>query len=135
MQFCGKRGMEIVSMAASRDFVSVVVILIALVVQGTGGQCTKADLKLSQIGLGSDVKGKPEWKVTLTNDCFCAFTHIKLGCERFLAVDKIDPSLLTRSGDECLVADAIGPYSSLSFTYAWDAPFPFVIKSSLLICL
>uniref|UniRef100_A0A7N2N368 Uncharacterized protein n=1 Tax=Quercus lobata TaxID=97700 RepID=A0A7N2N368_QUELO len=68
-------------------------------------------------------------------------TFIKFLCVLFVLsfvgkVKPVDPSVLSKSGNECLVNNGVpvAPSSSLSFTYAWDTSFSFQPLSSQINC-
>ena len=70
----------------------------------------------------------------IKNDCICTRENIKLGCNGFQNVEKIDPSILKVEGGECLLGGYLQGYKSLNFTYAWDTAFPFKVVFSNVEC-
>ncbi|KAJ4959178.1 hypothetical protein NE237_026289 [Protea cynaroides] len=63
--------------------------------------CTSQSIKVSQNGTGKEVKGKAEYKVTVTNTCQCTQTSVTLssGPDSFSTVEAIDSSILTVNGN------------------------------------
>ncbi|XP_030548356.1 uncharacterized protein LOC115753733 [Rhodamnia argentea] len=74
---------------------------------------------------GRIVQDKPEWKVTVINNCTCAQSGIKLKCAGFQSTEPVDPSMFAKQGDRCLLnsGKALAPHGSVSFSYAWNPPF------------
>lgn len=99
-------------------------------------QCDFNDIKFVQVLTGAKVQSKPEWKVTVTNDCICTQFNIQLSCSGFQTVEKIDPSILTIGKDTCLLLknDRFFGFHNVSFNYAWDTKFPFKTISSNIAC-
>lgn len=101
------------------------------------GQCTFANLKLSQVQGSVAVNSDPVWLVTVKNDCICSQLNIKLFCSGFQTTLKIDPSILTigKDGTCHLINDApLHGFSNVTFSYAWNIEFPFKIISSAIAC-
>ncbi|KAJ8769056.1 hypothetical protein K2173_024052 [Erythroxylum novogranatense] len=102
--------------------------LFCLIVQGSC--CTgKDDLKVSQAKTGKLIKNKPEFNVTIYNDCTCSEVNVYLGpVEGFNTVEPIDPKILAKTPQGWLVSDGqpIYAHKSFSFTYAWDSQSNFV---------
>lgn len=109
-----------------------------LYVEITGNcQCQGAsDLKITQSTTGAQVQKKLQWKATIVNDCECPQSGIKLSCDGFETVEKIDPSILLQAGGVCLIngGGPIQAHQSFSFTYAWDNQYPFKPLSSTIGC-
>ncbi|XVF01743.1 hypothetical protein REPUB_Repub04eG0115000 [Reevesia pubescens] len=106
-------------------------LFLSLIGQGYG-QCSIADVSINQSQTGKTVQQKPEWQVTILNDCVCTQSELKLSCDGFQTVETIDSSVLAKSGGECLINDGqpVAPSSETIFTYAWDTSFPFKPLSS-----
>ena len=95
----------------------------------------KVQLK-PKLATGKMVQNKPEWSVTITNNCICAQLSVKLSCNGFQTVEQIDPSILSKSGSECIVNGGQPIYgnSKFSFTYASANSFPFNVLFSQVAC-
>ncbi|XWS54370.1 hypothetical protein CRYUN_Cryun10bG0084400 [Craigia yunnanensis] len=95
-------------------------------------QCSLEKVTISQTQTGKTVENKPEWQVTISNGCVCSQSELKLSCSGFQTVETIDPSVLAKSGGECLInnGEPVPPLSDFSFKYAWDTSFPFNPLSS-----
>ncbi|KAL5559755.1 hypothetical protein UlMin_035966 [Ulmus minor] len=122
-------------MAAFMKFIFVT-LLINLVIRGSC-QCTKHNLRISQTDTGSFVAGKPEWMVTISNNCVCSQSNVVLDCKDFQTVEKIDPSILSIHNGQCLVVNyglPIFESKDFTFKYAWDTSFPIDIVSSQVNC-
>ncbi|KAK7247013.1 hypothetical protein RIF29_41889 [Crotalaria pallida] len=109
---------------------------VCLVNYGYGQECTLKDLSVKVAKSGAQIKGKPEWVVTITNNCVCVQSNVKVNCRGFQTEEPIDPLILIDSGDdECIVnyGNAIYEYP-ITFKYAWDNSFPFNPVSSEIAC-
>ncbi|XP_010546544.1 PREDICTED: uncharacterized protein At1g05835-like [Tarenaya hassleriana] len=106
------------------------VLFFALVAKGYG-QCSVDNLSLGQAKTGQTVNGKPEWKVSVKNPCPCTVMNLKLSCVGFQSTSSIDSSVMSKSGDECLLngGSPLAPMSVFSFNYAWDSSFDLTILS------
>ncbi|XP_043720748.1 TPD1 protein homolog 1-like [Telopea speciosissima] len=106
--------------------------LILLLAKGSV-QCTLDDIDISQDETGKQVEGKPEYKVTVNNECECTHWNLTLSCPGFNTVEKVDPLILRPNGSgSCLLKNGTAFYgfASLSFTYAWETPTSFTPESS-----
>ncbi|GLU02678.1 hypothetical protein SLE2022_199190 [Rubroshorea leprosula] len=121
-------------MATIQNFM-ILVFFLSIISQGRC-QCYPKEFGVSQSETGVKVETKPEWKVTINNPCPCVQSNVKLSCDGFQSVKPMDPSILKKSGAECLVKNGnpIAPLSSFSFTYAWDRSFPFKPLDSKIDC-
>ena len=97
-------------------------------------QCESNDVKINEAPTGKTVGGKPEWKVTLSTDCFCVQTNVKLSCAGFQTVENLDPSIVTKDGDTCNLINPVNSDQPTVFTYAWDTSFGFKLISSGVAC-
>ncbi|CAL0306317.1 unnamed protein product [Lupinus luteus] len=122
-------------MAATIKIFSILLFL-GLVSQGYGQSCSLNDLSVSVAKAGSFVQGKPEWKVTIANNCMCKQENVKLNCNGFQTVDTIDPSVLSISGNVCLVngGKPITSNDPFTFKYAWDYLFQLTPINSTVAC-
>ncbi|KAI4297071.1 hypothetical protein L6164_036979 [Bauhinia variegata] len=110
------------------------VLILGLITRGNG-QCVLSDLKVSQSQTGASVEGKPEWSVVITNSCSCVQKDVKLNCQGFQTKENVDPSILSVSGDTCLVNNGNPIYNTpINFKYAWDNSFPLNPISSTIAC-
>lgn len=99
------------------------------------GTCSFRDLLITQNLTGVKVRGKPEWRVKITNNCACVQLNVMLNCEGFRTVEKIDPSVLRISPARCLVNNGQSVYGdAVQFNYAWDNQFEFTPLSSQIAC-
>ncbi|XP_057966939.1 uncharacterized protein LOC131157080 [Malania oleifera] len=99
-------------------------------------QCDVSQIDVHQTNTGKVVKGKPEWRVTITNPCICTFIEIQLNCKGFQSAEKVDSSLLALSGDACLLTNGqpLHGKESTSFSYAWTTQFTFKPISATIGC-
>ncbi|KAJ0090012.1 hypothetical protein Patl1_12505 [Pistacia atlantica] len=99
-------------------------------------QCVVQNVTVNQSQTGSQVQNKPEWKVTISNPCRCTVLDLTLSCTGFQTVEKIDPSVLSKSGDNCLInnGNPIVGLSTFSFNYAWDSSFSLTPVSAQIAC-
>ncbi|KAK7318984.1 hypothetical protein RJT34_03693 [Clitoria ternatea] len=110
------------------------VIFLVLISHGYS-QCSLKDLSVTQQKTAVKVKGKPEWNVTITNNCPCVQTNVKLNCVGFQTVEPIDVTIFSVSGDSCLVNAGQPIYRDpITFKYAWDNSFPLNPNSSVIAC-
>lgn len=81
------------------------------------------------------MQNKPEWSVTVKNDCICTQSNIQLSCSGFKTVETIDPSILS-IGNTCslLPNSRLVRFSNVTFKYAWDTQFSFAPISSSVAC-
>ncbi|GMN45468.1 hypothetical protein TIFTF001_014660 [Ficus carica] len=123
-------------MASIMKFLCLVLVFITLIVGGNGDQCSIADIKIDQSQTGAKVENKPEWSVTIRNECVCSQTDLQLDCNGYQTVKQVDPSILSVSGGHCLVNNGqpVYGFKNISFTYAWDTSFPFNPISSQIAC-
>ncbi|MED6178261.1 hypothetical protein PIB30_105862, partial [Stylosanthes scabra] len=91
-------------------------------------QCTKSNLSVKQVKNGLWSHGKPQWKVTITNNCDCSLKNVFLNCRDLGTTADLgttEPSILTLQGNQCIINSRQPFKGSLMFTYAIDNPFPF----------
>ncbi|XVE66402.1 hypothetical protein DITRI_Ditri08aG0077500 [Diplodiscus trichospermus] len=95
-------------------------------------QCSLEQVSIIQTQTGKIVENQPEWKVVISNGCVCSLSELKISCRGFQTVEPIDPSILSKSGDECLInnGEPVAPLSDFTFNYAWDESFAFIALSS-----
>ncbi|KAJ7969179.1 putative Beta-1,3-N-Acetylglucosaminyltransferase family protein [Quillaja saponaria] len=100
------------------------------------GSCSLDNISIGQSKTGATIQNKPEWNVTITNNCICSQLDLKLNCNGFQTIEAVDPSILSNSGGVCLLNNGqpIYGFSSLTFKYAWDTSFSFNPISSQTAC-
>ncbi|XP_048336990.2 TPD1 protein homolog 1-like [Ziziphus jujuba] len=111
-------------MAAFMKFLIVTVFLFGLFAAGINSQqCSLSNIKVSQAQSGKKVQNKPEWTVTITNDCICGQSSLTVDCSGFQTVEAVDPSILKVSGSTCLINNGLPVFETqpISFNYAWDS--------------
>ncbi|KAJ6406196.1 hypothetical protein OIU84_009842 [Salix udensis] len=92
-------------------------------------QCHPAtDLKIFQSETEVVVQNKPQWKVTIVNDCVCTQVNIKLACDGFQTVEEVDSSILAIGDDGCYVnhEQPVYGHQTFNFTYSWGTQYPFM---------
>jgi len=84
-------------------------------------------LEIKESKTGNWAHGMSERKVTITNRCACAVAEVKLNCAGFQTYKAENPSVLSVSGDVCLLKNgsSIPTNQAVEFLYAWDPPFAF----------
>ncbi|XVF35628.1 hypothetical protein REPUB_Repub18cG0162500 [Reevesia pubescens] len=87
--------------------------------------CSVNDITVGSVRTGKEIQGKPEWKVTITNNCKCNQHQLRLACKGFQSTETVDPNILLKQSDNCLLlkGNALKGFSSVSFAYAWDPTF------------
>jgi len=87
--------------------------------------CSLNNINIGTVRSGREISGQPEWNVTVTNNCRCAQSQIKLSCMGFQTVESVDPSIFVKNGDTCLLinGNSLEASASVHFSYAWDPPF------------
>ncbi|KAJ0090009.1 hypothetical protein Patl1_12506 [Pistacia atlantica] len=85
-------------------------------------QCSASDISVTEFRTGFTVQNKLQWRVIIQNPCRCDVWNLTMNCAGFQSAQKIDPSVLSKSGDYCLIngGKPIFASSSFSFNYAWD---------------
>nr|XP_017189364.2 uncharacterized protein At1g05835-like [Malus domestica] len=106
------------------------VFVCSLIVGGNCQPCTLDNLEIAQGKISDD-----KWNVTITNDCPCSQLDVKLSCDGF-DQSAVDPSILSKSGGECLVNNGQPIYGNkiFNFAYASKTEFPFKPLSSQVAC-
>ncbi|EXB80734.1 hypothetical protein L484_008514 [Morus notabilis] len=116
-----------------------IVIMSCLINKGlSGNNCSLDDINIGTVRTGREIKEKPEWNVTVINNCGCAQKAIELSCKGFQTAEPLDPSTLLQSkqGDTCLLINgsSLEGFDSVRFSYAWDPPFLLLPVDSLISC-
>ncbi|KAA8525509.1 hypothetical protein F0562_007364 [Nyssa sinensis] len=112
----------------------VLVILLNIVTQVLS-ECVSNKIGIGTVSTGRQIQGKHEWKVTVTNNCDCPQAPIYLNCKGFQPVKEVEPPILEKRGDQCLLINGrpLGPFASISFSYGMDSPF--VLTASMSECV
>ncbi|KAK9080116.1 hypothetical protein SSX86_001791 [Deinandra increscens subsp. villosa] len=77
------------------------------------------------------------WNVWITNGCYkCSIGQLKLSCKGFNLSKKVDPRIISKHGDFCIVNnyEPIAPQKSVQFTYAAQIDYPFEVVHQSQIC-
>lgn len=91
---------------------------------GWAQPCTVSNVHISQSKTGQIISGKPEFEVTISNNCICTQTNVKVQCTGFSSVEQVDPADFSKIDDQyCLVNKPITQSSPVSFKYASDAMY------------
>ncbi|CAL9227683.1 unnamed protein product [Arabidopsis halleri] len=111
------------------------VLFFAFVNQGYG-DCHLNYLSVKQSKTGKLVQNKPEWEVRVTNPCKCKFQYTTLSCVGFQSVTPVATSLLSKSGDLCLLnaGKFIFPHVDFVFKYVWDTSFDLKVIDGVIVC-
>ncbi|KAF7144943.1 hypothetical protein RHSIM_Rhsim04G0091300 [Rhododendron simsii] len=107
---------------------SIAVLLCCLITTGSCEKCTQRNIEVFEKRSGREIKGQPEWLVTVTNNCTCTQTGIVLRCRYFSTTENVDTSLLVPTRDGmCLLkgGQPVKPYETVKFSYAWWPPTVF----------
>ncbi|ESQ53967.1 hypothetical protein EUTSA_v10027554mg [Eutrema salsugineum] len=101
------------------------VLLFAFIIHGDGN-CQLNDLSVKQSKTGKLVQNKPEWE----------FQYTKLSCVGFQSVTPVDTSVLSKSGDMCLLnaGNFTMPHVDFVFQYVWDTSFDLKVLDSVIVC-
>ncbi|KAI3736383.1 hypothetical protein L6452_15922 [Arctium lappa] len=77
-----------------------------------------------------------EWSVTLENPTPCVIWNVKLDCKGFQSGTHIDPKIILKQGDLCIVngGQRINPHDSLHFLYILEQQFPFKLVDQSIAC-
>ncbi|KAK9133528.1 hypothetical protein Scep_013056 [Stephania cephalantha] len=100
-------------------------------------QCNLSNIVVKQAPTGASVKGKNEYKVTVTNNCACVQQDLMLNCKGFDTTLDPAPIIFHKiDGETCVVnnGDPISNTTPITFNYAWDFTFDLSPKSSTVKC-
>ncbi|KAE9617540.1 hypothetical protein Lal_00035176 [Lupinus albus] len=108
------------------------IIFFTLIIKGLC-VCTINNIQIGTQRSGREIKRKPEWNVSVINNCACPQSQIKLLCKGFQTEEPVDPNILSKDGDNCLLinGNTLQAFNTVKFSYAWDPPFLFWPKYSL----
>ncbi|KAK7279070.1 hypothetical protein RJT34_24114 [Clitoria ternatea] len=100
------------------------ILFLSLIIKGSC-ECSLNNVNIGTARSGREIGGKPEWNVSVKNNCSCALTQIKLSCKGFQSTETVSPAILSVEGDTCLLINGnpLGGFASVRFSYAWDPPF------------
>ncbi|XP_058082462.1 TPD1 protein homolog 1A-like [Magnolia sinica] len=104
---------------------------------GWAAPCSISNIVVTQVKTGASVEGKPEYEVTIANNCICSQSNVIVRCAGFSSVEKVDPTLLKPlDGVLCLINNGNGVFQSspIKFKYAWMTPFDLSPASSQINC-
>ncbi|XP_050209040.1 uncharacterized protein LOC126659747 [Mercurialis annua] len=122
-------------MATTTPFVFAVLLLF-LAAQGNCQCHSGTDFFITQAPTGQTIKNKPEWTVTIKNDCSCSRDNIQVYVEGFHSVEEVDPSKLSKITDTNYLlnnGNVVRGYDSVSFNYAWSR-VEFSVTTSSVYC-
>ncbi|XP_031491177.1 TPD1 protein homolog 1-like [Nymphaea colorata] len=123
------------SMAASKNLF-LASLLLAILLRATA-QCPEGKLDIAVVETGRTVAGKREWKVTVTNICFCTQSNLVLNCPDFSTAEAIDYAVFRQvDHGHCLVrgGEPIHGDETVTFKYAADRQTRFSYSSSTISC-
>ncbi|XP_038988615.1 uncharacterized protein LOC120112800 [Phoenix dactylifera] len=109
----------------------VAILLLSVANRGCGAPRGVPDITLDQARTGSVVEGKPEYEVTVSNNCECAQSMVFVQCHGLSSVEPVDPRAIKPvDGERCIVRGPANP----QFKYAWMTPQDFPVVSSQVLC-
>ncbi|XP_057522839.1 uncharacterized protein LOC130802784 [Amaranthus tricolor] len=112
------------------------VLCFSLVVQGLG-QCSLKNMNIQQTKIVKRA-AQPVWNVTITNNCYCSQSNVRIYCMGIQTLKKqaFDPSIVKIVKSQGLVNNGkpIYPYTSIGFTYVSNVPLQFKFLSSQIAC-
>ncbi|XP_022962948.1 uncharacterized protein At1g05835-like [Cucurbita moschata] len=99
-------------------------------------QCFLSNITIRQSMTGFQIHGMTEWNTTVSNNCLCSQSEVKLDCRGFQTTKSIDPLILAITDTECLVNNGLPIFNStpITFTYAQNPQFNFKPISSQIAC-
>ncbi|KAF1876247.1 hypothetical protein Lal_00006878 [Lupinus albus] len=125
-------------MAPTIKNISIFLFFLGLISQGYCKPCSFRDLSVTKSKTGVVIQGKPEWLVTVSNNCLrCGQSQVTLNCRGYKTVEPVDPNILTYSGtDYCLInyGKPIYKQQPVTFKYAWYPAFSLSPNSSQINC-
>ncbi|XP_042477994.1 TPD1 protein homolog 1-like [Macadamia integrifolia] len=105
--------------------------------QGYGQQCSKRDLSIKLNATGKSIGGKPEFILTISNNCVCPQSNVLIRCFGLSTVEPVDPAICKPvDNNNCLINNgtAIVKGHPISFKYAWLIPTDFSVVNSTVVC-
>lgn len=117
---------------------AILILFLSFINKGSAtGNCSLDTINIGTQRSGREIGGLPEWNVQVINNCACLQKQIVLSCPGFQTVEPVDPSILTKQGDACLLINGgiVLSGSAVSFSYAWDPPFIMFPRSSVSQCV
>ncbi|XP_026384782.1 uncharacterized protein LOC113280333 [Papaver somniferum] len=100
-------------------------------------ECELSSIKISQTPTGVAIHGKPEYEVSITNDCICTQLDVVINCPGFHSVEGVRPSIFEPTGADLCTLKSGGPvfYNDvIKFKYASDHSIALTPSSSRISC-
>lgn len=100
-------------------------------------ECTLSNIILTQTNTGKQVNGKPEYEVSVSNNCNCRQDFVRVYCPAWNTVEEVDPLIFGMIGEDiCEVKNGgfISQNESVKFKYASDTQNTLVVDSSKIQC-
>ncbi|KAL0553340.1 hypothetical protein IC582_007232 [Cucumis melo] len=116
---------------------AIIILLLSFINEGcAAGSCSLDTINIGTQRSGREIGGQPEWNVQVINNCDCPQKQIILSCQGFQTIEPVDPSILSKQRDNCLLINGgiVQPGSSVSFSYAWDPPVIMLPRFSVSLC-
>lgn len=83
--------------------------------------CGPEEITVKEVATGARYNNKPEWAVTITNDCQCTQNNETLECPAFQYAKMVKPPIVSSTdGTYCHLSKPIPSHSSINFTYVSD---------------
>ncbi|KAK7279069.1 hypothetical protein RJT34_24113 [Clitoria ternatea] len=110
------------------------ILFLTLIIIKGSCDCSLNNINIGTTRSGREIQGKPEWNVSVINNCSCDQSQIKLSCQGFQSAETIDPAILSMEGDSCLLinGNSLKGFATVNFSYAWDPPFLLLPTSSVI---
>ncbi|XP_043700431.1 protein TAPETUM DETERMINANT 1-like [Telopea speciosissima] len=124
-------------MATTLHLFSSFLLLLFICEQGYGKVCSISDLSVKLKKTGNVIEQKPEYLVTITNNCACPQSKVLMKCFGLSSVEPVDPAICKPVDDiNCLIngGKPIQKGHPISFKYAWLTPSDFSIVESNIVC-
>ncbi|KAE9610465.1 hypothetical protein Lal_00006709 [Lupinus albus] len=116
--------------------ISILLFFLGLISQGYCKPCSLSDIFVKQSETGIKIQGKPEWLVTVINNCDCRQSFVMLNCYRFKTVEPVDTNIMSYSGTQFCLINSGKPISNkpVTFKYASDKAFRMTPTFSQMAC-
>ncbi|GMP94470.1 hypothetical protein CsSME_00043923 [Camellia sinensis var. sinensis] len=113
------------------------ILLLSFVGKGLSQVCSLDNLNIDQHRTDRIIQGKPEWNVTVINNCNCSRQGMAFSCAGFKTAEPIDPAIF-KPIDNGLCAvlpnKLLKPHDTVKFAYAWDPPFIMFPRRATSVC-
>ncbi|KAG9440442.1 hypothetical protein H6P81_020607 [Aristolochia fimbriata] len=98
--------------------------------------CDLSSIKVTQNGTGDFVQSRPEYEVTVSNDCVCSQERVRFESAGFQSVEAVDPKIFRRDGQSFLLNDGrpFSGFDTITFNYAWETQFAISPVQSQIAC-